>query len=151
MSLKSALEDFEGTTLAAVRGLLGRLSYLGRLHDGQGTYGHWGLAKVHGDEAAQGAIRTSHRGLLSEILKRPLALLLKDLLTSIPKEQGSEKEFLASLTHSAPKPISAAALAHLRSALSALSALVESRNNANRRAASPLRRPAQEPRPPAGT
>src|SRR5712691_4298022 len=44
MRLKSALEDFEANTLGAVPGLLGRLSYVGRLHDGKGTYDHWGLA-----------------------------------------------------------------------------------------------------------
>jgi hypothetical protein len=152
MRLKSALEDFETNTLGAVPGLLGRLSYVGRLQDGNGTYDHWGLAKVYGDDAAQSAIRASHRVLLSEVLKKPLAVLLKDVLASCWNEHLAEREFLASLTfaHPPPKPLSSAARAHLRSVLSALSALVESRNDANLRGASQLRQPAREPRPPAG-
>jgi hypothetical protein len=79
MRLQSALEDFEANTLGAVSGSLSRLSYVGRLHDGNGTYGHWGLSKVYGGGDAQRAIRTSHRGLLSEVLKKPLAALLNEL------------------------------------------------------------------------
>ena len=150
MRLKSALEDFEANTLGVVPGLLGRLSYVGRLHDGEGTYDHWGLAKVYGDDAAQSAIRASHRVLLSEVLKKPLSVLLKDALASCSNEHLTEREFLASLTQSPPKPLSPAARAHLRSVLSALSALVESRNSANLQGASQSRQPAQESRPPAG-
>jgi hypothetical protein len=151
MRLKSALEDFERNTLGAVPGLLGRLSYVGRLHDGEGTYEHWGLAKVYGDEAAKCAIRASHRVLLSEVLKKPLAVLLNDVQASCCNEHLTEREFLASLTHCPPKPLSPAALAHLRSVLSALSALVESRDNANLRGVSQPRQPAPKPQPPAGT
>ena len=150
MRLKSALEDFEANTLGAVPGLLGRLSYVGRLHDGNGTYEHWGLAKVYGEDAAQCAIRASHRALLSNVLKKPLAVLLKDVPASCSNWHVTEKEFLASLAHCPPKPLSPAALAHLRSVLSALSALVESRDDANLRRASQPRQPAPESRPPAG-
>ena len=154
MRLKSALEDFAANTLGAVPGLLGRLSYVGRLRDGNATgngrYEHWGLAKVYGDDAAQCAIRASQRALLSEVLKKPLAVLLKDVPESCSNEHLTEREFLASLTHCPPKPLSPAALAHLRSVLSALSALVESRDDANLRGATRPRQPAPEPRPPAG-
>ena len=154
MRLKSAREDFEANSLGAVPGLLGRLSYVGGLHYGKGTgtgrYNHWGLAKVYGDDAAQSAIRASHRVLLSEVLKEPLAVLLNDLAASCANEHLTEREFLALLTHSAPKPLSPSALAHLRSVLNALSALVESRNDASLRGASQPQQPAQESRPPAG-
>ena len=154
MRLKSASEDFEANTLGAVPGLLGRLSYVGRLRDGdatgKGRYEHWGLAKVYGEDAAQCAIRASHRALLSNVLKKPLAVLLNDVRASCSSEHLTEGEFLASLTHCPPKPLSPAALAHLRSVLSALSALVESRNKANLRGASQPRQPGQEPQPPAG-
>ena len=140
MRLKSALEDFEANTLGAVPGLLGRLSYVGGLHDGKGTgagrYDHWGLARVYGDDAAQNAIRASHRVLLSEVLKQPLAVLLKDVPASCANEHLTESEFLAALARSSPKPLSPAARAHLGSVLSALSALVENRENANPRGAS---------------
>ena len=140
MRLKSALEDFKTNTLGAVPGLLGRLSYVGGLRDGKGTgtgrYDHWGLARVYGDDAAQSAIRASHRVLLSEVLKKPLAVLLKDVPASCANEHLTESEFLAALAQSSPKPLSPAARAHLASVLSALSALVENRENANPRGAS---------------
>ena len=136
MRLKSALEDFEANTLGAVPGLLGRLSYVCGLHDGNGTYDHWGLAKVYGDHAAQSAIRTSHQVLLREVLKRPLAVLLRDVPASCAHEHLTESEFLISLTQSPPAILSPAALAHLRSVLSALSALLQSRDTANLQGAS---------------
>ena len=50
--LKSALEDFASSSLSAVPGLLAKLHYVAMLHDGHGAYSHWGLARVHGQEAA---------------------------------------------------------------------------------------------------
>jgi hypothetical protein len=151
MRLKSALEDFEKNTLGAVPGVLGRLAYVGKLHDGKGTYEHWGMVKVYGVDAAQGAMRASHRVLLSEVLKKPLAVLLEDVKVACSNEHLTEQEFLALLKHRPPQPLSPAALAHLKSVLSALLALVEIRDVANLRDASRLRQPGQEPPPPAGT
>jgi hypothetical protein len=131
MRLKSALEDFEANTLRMVPGLLGRLFYVGSLRDEDGQYSHWGLVKVYGDDAAQRAIRISHHVLLSETLKKPLAVLLNDAPASCAKDHLTEKELLAALAQSPPKPLSPAARAHLRSVLSALLALVESRDSAN--------------------
>lgn len=130
MRLKSASEDLTVNTLGAVPGSLGRFAYLGGLHDGDGSYGHWGLAKVYGGEDAQGALRASHRSLLSEVLKRPLATLLDELATC-SKAYANEKEFLKALAQTPPKPLSAATRAHLGSVLSALLSLAENRNNAN--------------------
>jgi hypothetical protein len=130
MRLKSAIEDFEANTLGSVPGLLGRLSYVGRLRDGAGTYEHWGLKKTHGDDAAQCAMRASHRALLSEVLRNSLAVLLKDVPASCSNEHLTEAEFLASLAQSPPNLLPAAR-AHLRSVLSALSALVENRDRAS--------------------
>ena len=128
MKLKSAREDFETNTLGAVPGLLGKLSYLGRLQDGEGNYEHWGLARVYGAAAAQSAIGSSHRLLLFEVLKQPLAVLLKDVVASRPNEHLTEEEFLATLAEPSLKHLSPAARAHLGSVLNSLSALIESRN-----------------------
>ena len=135
MRLKSALDDFAANTLGSVPGLLGRLSYVGKLHDGKGTYSHWGLAKVYGDDTAQTAIRASHRELLSQVLKKPLAILLEDVRSSSASRHVTEGELLATLRDSPPKPLSPAALAHLKAVLSALSALLANRDNANPRGA----------------
>src|SRR5271154_6996 len=149
MRLKSAHEDFETNTLRAVPGLLARFFYVGSLHEGDGTYDHWGLAKVYGDDAAQKAMRSSHRIVLSEILKKPLAVLLKDVQTSCSIEHLTEREFLAALARSSPKPLSPAVRAHLGSVLNALSMLVENRDTANLQGASQPPPPGQESRPPA--
>ena len=134
MRLKSALEDFEANTLAAVPGLMGKLYYLGALHDGDGAYRHWGLEKVYGKDAARGAITTCHRALLSRILKTPLPLLLDDVGASSANRQLATKEFLSTLTspHSLPKSPPAASQVHFKSVLHALLALAESGNSANR-------------------
>jgi hypothetical protein len=102
---------------------------------GNGKYEHWGLAKVYGDVEAQRVISASHRALLAEVLKKPLAVLLQDVPESCSNEHLTEREFLATLAQakadSLPKPLSASSRAHLRSVLSALSALVENRDSAN--------------------
>jgi hypothetical protein len=150
MRLRSALEDFETNTLGALPGLLGRIVYLGRLHDGNGVYDHWGLAKVYGDNAAQHAMHTSHRGLLSEVLRKPLVVLFNDIATSCSSEHLTEEELLVLLAQSPPKPLSRSARAHLGSVLGALSALIEEQKSANLRDASQPQRPVLEPRPPVG-
>jgi hypothetical protein len=151
MRLKSAFEDFESSTLPAIAGLLGRFSYIGRLYVGEGVYEHWGLEKIHGEDQARRAIRSSHRVLLTAILRKPLASLLADLSLSCANSELTRTEFLTSLNVAPPTPISPAAGAHLRSALSALLALVESQRSASHQGASQPRQPAQEPLPPAGT
>ncbi len=151
MRLKSALEDFEKNNLGAVPGVLVRLVYLGKLYDGKGTYEHWGMVKVYGRDAAQNAMRACHRVLFSEVLKKPLVVLLEDVKEACSKEHLTEQEFLASLRQSPPRNLSPAALAHLRSVLSALLALAESRDVASLRRASQLQPPGQAPPPPAGT
>jgi hypothetical protein len=132
MRLRSALEDFESTTLGAVPGLLGKLSYTSSLHDGSGMYRHWGLETVYGADDAQRAISAAHRILLSRVLKTPLPVLLDDLKASCGDEQRTETEFLFSLSEkrSLPKPLPPASPEHLRSVLHALSALLESRHAA---------------------
>lgn len=135
MRLKSALEDFEANTLGAVPGPLGRLSYVGRLHDGNGAYDHWGLAQIYGADAAQRAMRASHRCVLSDVLKKPLATLLQDLMASCSSQKLTEREFLSDVANTAPKPLSSAARAHLVSVVTALSALAENRNTANSQSA----------------
>ena len=47
MTLKSALEDVLGTTLAAVAGVVGKIEYVASLRDlASGAYSHWGLSRA---------------------------------------------------------------------------------------------------------
>ncbi len=128
MRLKSALEDFESNSLGVVPGVLHKLSYVGSLQDSEGNYEHWGLSKVYGSDAAGRAIATSHQGLFSEVLRKPLAMLFRELALTSGEPPA---EFLARLSQASPKPLSPSAQAHLKAVLKALSALLESPNAAN--------------------
>lgn len=84
MTLTSALENLQETTLQAIAGWLRRLEYLAGLQDRQGSHSHWGLARVYGDAAAKRALAEAHRNVLSHILAMPIRMLVRDA------EQSSE-------------------------------------------------------------
>src|ERR1700693_1182086 len=79
MTLKSALQDVKETTLAAVSGLLGKLSYLASLRRAQGRYEHWGMQAVHGPESSERALKTAHAEIVAGVLRTPLASMMEDL------------------------------------------------------------------------
>jgi len=138
---KSALEDFESTTLGAIPGLLARLHYIASLHDGHGSYSHWGMGKVHGKEAARRAIRTAHAAILTQVLRTSLRVLDEDLRRSASSGQVTTLEFLGSLKKLAPQALpdrAAASAKHLTTVLHALSALLENPARASHPDAWPL-------------
>jgi hypothetical protein len=147
VALKSALEDFESTTLAAIPGLLGKLRYLAGLHDGRGRYSHWGMGRVHGEEAARRAIRTSHAAVLAQVLRAPLRVLDEDLKGSAVSAQTTAAEFLLSLKQLGPQVLperpGEASEKHLRAVLHALSVLLANPGRANLPDASPPPLPVQ--------
>ena len=161
MAFKSALDDFESNTLAAIPGLLGKLLYLAGLHDGRGSYSHWGMGRVHGVEAARRAIRASHQAVLARVLRTPLRTLDEDLMISASNLQVSPADFLLSLKklarhalplrqqakaeaeYTRPERSTEAAEKHLRAALHALSALLANPASASHPDASPPLPPGQ--------
>lgn len=140
--LTSAVEDFEGRTLNAVPGLLGKLRYVALLHNNRGTYSHWGLEKVYGSGSAEKAIRSSHGALIARILKTPLRDLADDLQHSAAGAQVTDFELLSSLDRPGENGLAVqrfkASEKHFRSVLHTLSALVQSRPLATHQDASPL-------------
>ena len=78
MTFQSPFDDFVLNSLAAVRGLLARLQYVAGLRRGDGAYAHWGLARVHGENAAYLAASEAHHLLFSRVLSTLLAHLLDD-------------------------------------------------------------------------
>jgi hypothetical protein len=140
--LTSAVQDFEGRTLSAVPGLLGKLRYVALLHNNTGTYSHWGLEKIYGSGGAERAIRSSHGTLIARILKIPLRDLADDLQYSAANAQITDYELLSCLdTPSGNGPAVQsfnASEKHFRSVLHTLSALVQNRAPAIPRDASPL-------------
>jgi len=129
--LRSVKEDLQASTLRAVSGLLGKLRYFATLRQPDGSYQHWGLARVHGEAAAQRALAEAHRSLVSIILQTPLRKLVHDLDQSCAPNSQSSVEFLEGLQHreseSLPQDPSAGYRRHLSSVLHALSALTKIR------------------------
>ena len=79
MTLKSALQDAKETTLAAVSGLLGKLTYLASLRRFEGRYKHWGRELVHGPESSERALKAVHAEIVAGVLRAPLQSLVEDL------------------------------------------------------------------------
>lgn len=155
MTLKSALQDVKETTLAAVRGLLGKLAYFASLRRNHGRYEHWGMQAVHGAESTERALRTAHSEVVAWVLRTPLPLLVDDLAESsrasgvdagvyIGQMQGSFRALIPGERKDTPT------VHHLNSVLVALSSLEKNRVRATPSASSPHPPPGPEPRHPAG-
>ena len=131
MTLKSVKEDLQARTLHAVSGLLGKFEYFTSLRQDDGSYSHWGLSRVHGEEAAQRALAEAHKNNLSQILRTSLRNLLEDARESSGHNGMEQQDFLQQLkdheAESLPKDPSAGSRRHLSSVLHALSALVKAR------------------------
>jgi len=137
MTLKSALQDVKETTLAAVSGLLGKLTYLASLRRGQGRYQHWGMTVIHGQDASERALKSAHSEVLAEVLKTPMAELVEDLQQSshdsmfsagsyVEEMRGQFEDLVPSERKDSP------AASHLNSVLLALSRLEKTREDATR-------------------
>ena len=137
MTLKSALQDLKETTLAAVTGLLGKLTYLASLRRSEGRYEHWGMETLHGEESAERALKAAHAEVVTGVLRAPLATLLEDLAESsresgvkplayVEQMRGRMPDLLPSERKDTP------AAAHLNSVLVALSSLERHRGRATR-------------------
>jgi hypothetical protein len=155
MNLRSPSEDLE-LTLRAITGTLRKLEYLSGLRNRAGAYTHWGMAKVHGDIAANRALSLAHRSVVSAVLSMPLRELLEDA------RKGSQfagmlpevyLEILAARgSYLVPPDPGAGSQRHLNSVLRALSELARYQTEgANRPDASPPRLPGQSLPPPEGS
>jgi hypothetical protein len=131
MTLKSVKEDLQVRTLRAVSGVLGKLEYFTSLRQEDGSYSHWGLSRVYGEEAAQRALAEAHKNNVSQILRTPLRKLLQDAKESGGQNAEEQARFFQQLedreAESVPKDPSAGSPRHLSSVLRALSALVKTR------------------------
>jgi len=136
MTLKSAFDDLTSTTLQAVSGLWARLEYVAGLRSETGSYMHWGLAKVHGEHAAQKALIEAHRATVAKILRMPL----RDLMESVGEESTARgltrRDYLERLyalrPNLLPAKTSGGSAAHLNSVLYALLTLEKGRHGASR-------------------
>src|ERR1700688_793516 len=128
MTLHSALEDLQETTLRAFAGCLNKLEYLAGLRKG-GGYEHWGLSRVYGDFAARKALARAHRSLLSKILAMPIRKLAEDAKQSSEIAGISPAAYVERLAPTSPNLLpqgpGAGSARHLSSVLHALSSLLK--------------------------
>ena len=137
MTLFSAQEDLQATTLKAINGCLRRLEYVAGLRDKDGKCTHWGLARVYGEAAAVRALTEAHSQELSRVLSTPIQKLEADLRMSSEQVGISEIKYLERLSCGSvsllPPAPGAGAGRHLSSVLHALSSLQKARRaDANR-------------------
>lgn len=137
MTLLSAWEDLQQTTLKAIASSLRKLEYLAQLRDGKGGYSHWGLSRIHGEERAKTALQESHRSELSKVLATPIRQLEQDAQESSREAGIPEGEYLAQLSSGCPRLLppepGAGSSRHFSSVLHALSSLLRARKpGANR-------------------
>ena len=137
MTLKSALQDVKETTLAAVSGLLGKLSYLASLRRAQGRYEHWGIQTVHGLESSERALKTAHAEIVSGVLRMPLARLEDDLQESSQESAVAAQAYVEGMRESFDNLLpgdrkDSPEASHLNSVLVALSSLEKNRGRATR-------------------
>jgi len=136
MTLSSALQDIQQTTLSAVEGLLRKLEYLARLQDRHGEYSHWGMARTYGQSAAHQDLAQAHRSVLSRVLTTPISYLLEDVEKSSEIIGFGPEAYVRSLASREgpmlpPEP-GAGSERHLKSVLQAISSLLRVRNQDGR-------------------
>jgi hypothetical protein len=134
MTLKSALQDLRETTLAAVSGLLAKLTYLASLRRREGGYLHWGMSLVHGEEASNRALKAAHTEVLSTVLRTPIPDLVEDLHESSQDSQKTAGAYVKGMHEQfsklLPSPQDTASARHLNSVLIALSSLEKTQKRA---------------------
>lgn len=144
MTLKSALQDIQETTLAAVSGLLAKLAYLGSLRR-EGGYLHWGMSLLHGEDASDRALKAAHAEVLSTVLRTPISDLVEDLRESNQEGEDTSVAYIEGMRDQfddlIPSPRDAASVRHLNSVLVALSSLEQNQKRAIRSASSQLPQP----------
>jgi hypothetical protein len=133
MTFQSPFDDFVLNSLAAIAGLFGKLDYLAGLRQRDGAYSHWGLARVHGEDAAHRAASEAHRLLFSRVLSTPLGLLLDDAAQAQSEAGLGMSEYLQYLSQRGPVLVPQGTgdgpVLHFNSVLHAISALARARTH----------------------
>lgn len=92
MRLNSALEDFEGHTLAVLPDVMQRLAYVWSLRGEDGRFRHWGMEATYGEEKSTAAIQDAFYNLLLGMVRTPFIQLVPMLASS--KIAGAIEEIL---------------------------------------------------------
>jgi hypothetical protein len=138
MPFLSAADDFLNT-LKALPSFWTRLKYLGGLRRRNGNPSHWGLARMHGQNAAEQAIRDAQQAVFAQLLRRPLNELLEDGRLSAAEDGLACVQFFENLSQEKktlfPETLGDGSARHFNSVLTAMSALSQAHSVASRPAA----------------
>jgi len=130
MPFLTAYDDFVLNTLGVIPGPLGKLLYLASLRSGDGRYQHWGMARLHGEAAAQNSMQQAHGIVFSDILRQPLSTLWQEVVDHSGAEGQSPESWLSQCIpppeRLVPSTPAAGAERHLTAVLAALSGLAKS-------------------------
>ena len=139
MTLLSAEEDFDVRSLAVFDSPLAKLAYCAELRTASGRYQHWGLARSHGEEAADAAIARAHGSVFLEVLRSPIRTLIVQERQAAARAGSQLLEVLAGLRRNIarllPTQLAGGTRQHLSSVLAALWTLETERARATRLAA----------------
>jgi hypothetical protein len=131
MSIKTPLEDFLKTTMAAMPGYWYKLVYLAGLKSSNRKYGHWGLARRYGLTASHAAISAAHSDLFLEVLKTPIKSLVEDVS---PPEGENQTQYLEELWETRgqmiPTDLGGGSAKHFEVTLLAVQKLIENKKTA---------------------
>jgi len=127
MTLLSPLEDFMQRTIAHVPGMWAKLEYIASLRLEDGTYEHWGLARLFGAEPAQRAIEQAHRNLVLQMLRTPLQILIQEAQRTAAVQQLALDAYVVELNAQRarllPTKLGGGSAKHFNSVLLAISSL----------------------------
>jgi len=138
MPFLSASDDFLNT-LNAIPGIWERLRYLGGLRRRNGDPSHWGLERVHGQNAAEQAVRDAQLEVFAQVLRRPLKELLEEGKLSAAEGKLTCGQFFESLNQEkktlSPDNLGGGSDRHFNSVMIAMAALSQAHSSAIRQAA----------------
>ena len=140
----SAFEDIKARTLPRIQGLLAKLLYLAELRDDDGTYQHWGHARIHGETSSQAALARVHAELYAQLLRTPIPDLVVDgSEDSFHEWQRQVARLLELKSKVVPVDSNHWSTLHFNSVVLALRMLSAADTGSTRPAASQLQPPAQ--------
>ena len=117
----TAFEDFMLRTMDVLQGVWSKLNYIRELRAPDGSYEHWGLARIHGEETTHAMIADVHSELYLQLLRTPLPELLEQLHLSADDADCSAAQLARQLRESTgkitPQDLRGGAPEHLKAVL----------------------------------
>ena len=117
----SPFNDFVKRTMSSIEGLWAKLNYIRELRREDGSYEHWGFARVHGEAACQQTIADIHSQLALELLRTSMSQLSDELRISANNAESSPRQLAQALYQDEerlmPKDLCGGSRSHVHSVL----------------------------------